>query len=391
MRVFPGGKEAVFFGTAKGEGTEGSPHLYLMNIDTGSTRRLAPQLTIVKTAQLFPLVVTPDGQSVLIDLPSGNLHQIVSIPRTGTRPLRTLLTLTAAPWSLDTAPDGSLYVDQVDRPMDILKIPRSGGTPEVQASLEFYSQQLAPPVEFPDQRFALPALISGRPRLLLGKPGGSFVPLLETNEETAPPFERVGNDQVALMIGNPPAQALALASVKEGRILQRFAATQGKEIDALAASPDGTSLYYVSSGSVWTIPSQGGDPHKLCAGDSVAVDPNGRDLIVSLNEQEHVRLERVPLSGGPAQPIQVKGDLPVSPVPLGPDALNRDGKLLVSVAPRDSWFFSLGILSLATGTVTRVPLNYSGDIMTPGWASDGSVLATANPMRSHIWRFRPTH
>ncbi len=391
LRVFPDGKEAVFFGTAKGKGSDDSPHLYLLDINAGRARRLAPELPIVQSSQLFPLAVTPDGQSVLIDLPSGNLHRIVAIPRSGTGSIRTLITLTSAPWALDAAPDGSLYVDQVNRPLEILRFPKSGGTPEVLASLEFYSQEFAPPVEFPDGRFVLPTLISGRPRLLLGKPGGSFVPLLETNEDTAPPVARVGNDEVALMIGSPPARALAIASVKEGRILQRFAATEGKVIDALAVSPDGKSLYYVSSGSVWSIPSQGGSSRKLCAGDSMAVDPDGRDLIVSLNEREHVRLERAPLAGGPTQSIQFKGDLPVSPIPLGPHALNKDGKLLVSVAPSDSWFFGLAVLDLTTGAVARVPLNYPGDIMTPSWTSDGRILASADPMSSHIWRFRPTH
>jgi predicted Ser/Thr protein kinase len=388
LRVFPDGKEMVFFGTAKGKGADDSPHLYRQDIDTGRAERLAPELPIVQLAQLFPLAVTPDGQSVLIDLPSGNLHRIVAIPRSGRGSIRTLITLTSAPWALDAAPDGALYVDQVDRPLDVLRLPRSGGTPEVLASLESYSQEFAPPVEFSDGRIVLPTLISGRPRLLVGKPGGSFVPLLETNEDTAPPMVQVGDDEAALMVGSSPQRSLAIVSVKEGRILRRFDVTVGKQITGLAASPDGKDLYYLSSGSVWSVPSQGGSPHMICAGDGAAVNPDGRDLIVSLNEQQHVRLERVPLTGGPTQPIQVRGDLPVSPMLLGPDALNKDGKLLVSVAPRDSWFFGLAILDPTTGAVTRVPLNYTGDIMVAGWGSDGRILAIANPMRSHIWRFR---
>jgi eukaryotic-like serine/threonine-protein kinase len=391
FRVFPDGKDAVFFGTAGMKATKSSPHLYILDIATGSVRQLAPELPIIQSSQLFPLAVTQDGQSVLIDLPSGNLHQIVAIPRSGSGSTRTLITLTSMPWSLDVAPDGSLYIDQVDRPLEILRCSTSGGTPEVLASVATYTQLDAAPVEFPDGRFLLPTLVSGRPRLLLGKPGGSFVPLLETNEETAPPMAQLGNDKVALMVGSPPARALAIASVKEGRIIQRIEATEGKQIDDVASPPDGKTLYYVSSGTVWSVPSQGGSPSKICAGDGVAVDPNGRYLIVNLNEQEHVRLERVPFGGSPAQIIQVRSDLPISPIALGSNAINKDGRLLVSVAPSDSWFFRLAILDLTTGKLTRVPLNYLGDIMTPGWASDGSILASAYPMRAHIWRFRPTH
>ena len=393
LRIFPGGKEAVFFGTNKGKDSENSPHLYVLDIATGTARRLAPELQIVQSSQLFPLAVTPDGQSVLIDLPSGDLHRIVAIPRSGKGPVRTLLTLTSVPWTIDVAADGSLYIDQTDRPLQILKVRRGGVTPEVLASLEFYTYtySLSAPVDLPDGRFLLPSIVSGRSRLVLVKPGGSPVPLLETNEETASPMTRVGNDEVAFMAGSSPAKSLAIASPKNGRILHRFKATEGKDVGAVAASPDGKILYYASSGKIWAVPSQGGNPREICSGDGVAVDPNGHDLIVDLIGQGRVRLERIPLAGGPAQPIQLKSDLPLSPTALGSRAINRKGELLVSVAPKDSWFFGLAMVELSTGKITRIPLNYSGDTFYPAWASDGSILVTAETMNAHIWRFRPTH
>ena len=392
IRVLPDGKGAVFFGTAKGK-PQNSPHLYLLDIATGKTRRLAPDLPITQSAQLFPLAVAPGGRSVLIDLPSGNLHRIVEIPISGQNSFRTLLTLTSAPWALDVAPDGNLYVDQVSRPLEVLRFPASGGTPVVLANVESYLLANGPvaPVEFSDGKFLLPTFLSGRPRLLLGKPGGNFVSLLQTAEESAPPIARVGNDEVALMAGSGPAQALAVASVRNGDILHRFKATEGMQIAAVAASPDGQEIYYVAAGNVWVVPSQGGTPRQICAGDGVAVAPDGRSLVVNLNEEEHVRLERVLLPDGILQPIHVKSDFAVSPVPLGPNAINKEGKLLVNIAPSDSWFWGLGVLYLATGKLTRLPLNYSGDIFCAAWASDGSILATADPLGAHIWRFRPEH
>ena len=133
----------------------------------------------------------------------------------------------------------------------------------------------------------------------------------------------------------------------------------------------------------------GGSSKKLCAGDGVAVDPNGKDLIVNLIEQQVVRLERVPISGGSPQDIQVKTDAPITPVPIGPDSINRAGKMLIGVVPTDSWFFRLGILDLSTGDVKRIPLNYEGDIMMSAWASDGNIESSAMPIRAHIWRFKP--
>jgi eukaryotic-like serine/threonine-protein kinase len=81
IRVFPDGKEAVFFGMT--EGADASPHLYALDIASGKARRLAAQLPIRQTSEGFPLAPTPDNRSVLIDLPSGNLHQVVAVPRSG--------------------------------------------------------------------------------------------------------------------------------------------------------------------------------------------------------------------------------------------------------------------------------------------------------------------
>ncbi|HEV2245213.1 MAG TPA: protein kinase, partial [Terriglobia bacterium] len=388
LRVFPDGREALFVARAKGD-SGNTRHLYLLHIASGRTERLPTELSGSPTSLTYPLAVTPDGQSILIDLPSGNLHRIVAIPRSGKGPARTLLTLSSMPMGLDAAPDGSLYVDRVDRPLEILKLPPSGGIPKVLASIDSYTGDAYwGPVEFPDGRLLLPTIISGRRSLLVSESGGNAVPLLATNEGTAYPT-RIGEDEVALIAGSPPA--LAIASVKQGRIIQRFTATEGQKIDEVAASPDGKSIYYVSSGSIWSIPSQGGSPRRICAGDGVVADPNGRELIVKLNEQERVLLERVPLSGSPAQPIQVRSNLLLAPYQLSPGALNNDGKLLLTVAPKDSWFFGLAILDLATGKLAPVPLNYTFDVAHAGWASDGSILATGSPIRAHIWRFRPVH
>ena len=184
-------------------------------------------------------------------------------------------------------------------------------------------------------------------------------------------------------------QSMAIASVKEGRILGQMPATKGKKIDSLAASPDGATLYYVSSGTIWSVPSQGGTPRKICEGDGVAVDPGGNFLIVNLFEADRVRLERVPLSGGSPQPIQVNGDIAISPIPLGMNALDKGGRPLANRALQDSWFFGVGILNLSTGTLTQIPLRYTGDILVPEWTADGKILGAGYPFGSHVWRLKP--
>jgi hypothetical protein len=79
----------------------------------------------------------------------------------------------------------------------------------------------------------------------------------------------------------------------------------------------------------------------------------------------------------------------IDPLALGANALRRDGKLLIGVAPGDSWFFNPAVLDVASGKLTRVPLNFAGDALMFGWTNDGRILASGELMHSHIWRFRP--
>jgi hypothetical protein len=155
------------------------------------------------------------------------------------------------------------------------------------------------------------------------------------------------------------------------------------------ASPDEKTLYYATEGSIWAIPAADGAPRKISAGDGVAVDPNGKDLIVNLVEKAGVYLVRIQLSSDTAQDIQVQSDIGIDPLPLGGRSLRTDGKLLVGVTPRDSWFFRAAVLDEPSGKLTRIPLDFTGDILLSGWTNDGRILAFGEPMRAHIWRFRP--
>jgi serine/threonine protein kinase len=387
IRVFPDGKEAVFYGMTVG--TDASPHLYALEIATGKARRLAAQLPIRQTSEGFPLAPTPDNRSVLIDLPSGNLHQIVAIPRSGSGPVPVLMTLTTPPWLMDAGPDGSIYLDQVGRPIQALRFTVSGGIPEVLATTEARALDLSAPVEFTDGRFLIPAFISGRSQLLIGKMGGNFYPLVDTVEETRLPAALLPDNQVAFIAGTGSDQTIGIASAGEGRIIRRLNESKGVPVTSLAASPDGKTLYYTADGTLWAIPANGATPRKVSAGDGVAVDPNGKGLIVNLVENTGVHLVRIPLAGGQEQAIQVQGDISMDPLPLGGNSFRKDGKLLVGVTPTDSWFFSPAVLDVASGKLTRIPLNFTGDTLMLGWSGDGRVLALGELMRAHIWRFRP--
>jgi hypothetical protein len=319
---------------------------------------------------------------------AGDLHRIVVVPRDGKGAIRTLMTLTKPPWYMDTAKDGTLYLDQVDRPHEILRFPVSGGQPEVLGSSDTYvpAGQYMEPVETPDGRFLLDTEFSGRGRLLVGKPSADFIPLLDTSEETSSPAASLGNNEVALVMGSDAM--IVIASATEGRLVRKLKGTLGRHITALAASPDAKTLYFGADGFIWEIPAMDGSPQKIAPGDNVTVDPNGRELILTESQGSNPVLVKVPAAGGKPEELHLERGRWIAPVPTGARALTRDGKMLVSVSPADSWFYRVGVLDVATGRFTPVKVTYTGDTLSGNWTADGRVISVGLPLKSHVWRFR---
>jgi len=326
---------------------------------------------------------------VLVDLKAEDLNRIISIPRNGTGPVRTLLTLTLPPFFMDVDSGGNLYLDQGDRPIEILRFSASGGTPEVLAGSENPSRGGFSTVQLPVGRVVVGSMVAGRSRLLVASPGGEATPFILTKEETSLPACRVGQNEIAFLLGSADRQVVALASLSDGRIVGRLSGIPVGDVRDLAASPDGKTLYYVASRTVWAVSTTGSQPRRIAPGDSVAADPNGKDLIVQLDEEQGIRLVRVAVSGGREQPIPFLGNLRLTPNALDPNAITKDGRVVLSVASPDLWFYGAGILDPRSGKVDRIPLNFTGDIMDPGWQDNGLVLSSGWPLKVTLWRFRP--
>jgi hypothetical protein len=96
----------------------------------------------------------------------------------------------------------------------------------------------------------------------------------------------------------------------------------------------------------------------------------------------------VPLAGGAERPIPFHGPLRLAPAPLSPGAVGPDGRIAVTVAPADSWYWSAGLLDPVTGAVERIPVAFEGDVRFPTFARDGSLRAVGVGTRSALWRFR---
>jgi eukaryotic-like serine/threonine-protein kinase len=393
VRAFHDGKDAVFFGTTgEQDKADNSLHLYILNLESGKSSRLAPQvsLNIPVNLPVFPLGIASDDRSVLVGQMAGDVHQIISIPRNGTGPVRTLLTLTLPSLYIDVAKNGDLYLNQLERPYEVLRFSASGGAPESLAGSENSDINAHAPFQLTDGRVMIGSIIAGRRKLLAAASGGELVPLIQTKEDVAFPACTVGKDEVAFLLGSPGHAAVALASVADGQIIRRFSEIPAGEVTSFAASPDGKTLYYAASGAVWAIPTSGGQPRSMAAGDSAAPDPNGKDLIVRVRNRDAIRLMRVPVSGGTGVPLPISSALRLPSVNLSPDAVGKDGRILVTVTSPDSWFYGVGVLDPRAGKIERIPLNFAGDVFAPGWLPDGRIIAAGLPTNVTMWRFHPT-
>ena len=145
----------------------------------------------------------------------------------------------------------------------------------------------------------------------------------------------------------------------------------------LAGSPDGTTIFYVDSGTVWSVPAGDGEPRKIRGGNGVAVDPRGRDLWITLNEPAGARLIRMPISGGSEQVVPLPSDLRLAlHDPQWPRDRSRRPHCCEGGAD-DSWFWPAGIFDPATGRVERIPGGDQADMTSPGWANDGRLVTMA--------------
>jgi hypothetical protein len=183
---------------------------------------------------------------------------------------------------------------------------------------------------------------------------------------------------------------VVIASTTEGRVVSWLQGTKGRHITALAASPDSRTIYFGADGYIWSIPAEDGSPRKVAAGENVSVDPNGRDLVITQSVTSTPILTRASINGGGTEEIHLETGQRMAPVPNGARAINRQGQMLITMSPSDSWFFRLGVLDLRTRQITPIKVTYTGDTLSGNWAPDGRVTSVGLPLKSHMWRFLPT-
>jgi hypothetical protein len=385
--AFPDGRDIVFYGKSADQAFTGTPYgLYILNLDNNVVRPIGPAFKANITSSGIGglgLTVNPIDRSVLVEIPNEDLHQLISIPFDSKRANRILLTLTESMAGIAMAADGSLFLSQASRPTVIMRSKESDASV---SPLAIVPKGSPTALELPDRGILTTAVFKGRTRLTVVKPDAELVPFVETEDETHEPISFAGPNQVAFLLGLTPNESIGIASIKEGRLLKRLKVQSNDGIKSLAASPDGSTLFYSSEGIIWSISTTGGNPTKLGSGDFVSYDPFRKDLVVYLTEASGMRMERMALTGGVTEPIAKQKDADVTNL-VGPEAIRNDGKIVLPFSVRQSWFLGAGVFDPRTGVLQKVPLRYDADLFSLSWNSKNEIVAAGSLMRSTIWRF----
>jgi hypothetical protein len=386
FRVTPRGDRLAFLGKPLDEPSAAN-HLYVMDLSSEKLTQLAPNASFASGyGAFFALAVSTDGRSALVDMPSNDTHRIVSVPLDG-GPLHPLLTLTERVAFLDAGSDGSIYLDQVSRPVEFLRMSPDGRTRQRIGAMNVNHPDGQVALPLPDGRVVINARTAERDHLLLLAAGREPVSFVDTQEETAAPLAVVGETQVAFLIGPKGGRTIALASVTDRRIFRRLESSKGPPIDSMAVSPDGKAIFFARSGSIWSIPIEDGAPRKVRNGDSVTIDAHKQELIVRVTDKDGTRLVRQPIGGGEEHPIRLAAGVRLAPIFAQSNAVNADGRMLLQLASSD-WFWPGGLLDLDTGRAQMIPIGYDADV-AGGWTQDGALVLNAITLHSTLWRFLP--
>jgi tRNA A-37 threonylcarbamoyl transferase component Bud32 len=376
--VFPGGKEVVFMGVTGPFSSRDT--LLALDLATRKTRVLS---ATVGRDGYTALAATPDGHAVLVVETAKDEFRVVSVPRDGSDRRTVLLSTTAVPLSMAVGPDGSIFLDQHTRPAELIRyVPETGRL-----------QRTPVPQMFVVGAFPLP---DGRVLALQRSGGGSSIAafaedrsptaFIATRGSSYFPVASLGRDRIIMRVSDSSATSLVAAYNANGQIAARL---PGFNYQAFAGSPDGTTVFFADSGAIWSMPIGGGPRRRLAEGGSVAPDPNGRYVVTQVIGDDGVHLLHVPLDGTAPHEIPVRGDLPIAPLGLAPNAVAPDGRILVEVVSRASWFWPAAILDPKTGRLAIVPPGQAYDVTSAGWDAQGRVMTVVLGLDASLWRFRP--
>jgi serine/threonine protein kinase len=384
VAVFPDGRDVVYLGAPDSAPNE-APRWYAINLETLHSKLLNSQ--VVPGA--FSVGVSPDNQSALIINAVGDEWGIAAVPRSGEGAPRALISFPRPHnvWGIDAARDGSVYFDYMVRQSSVLQFDTAGKA--VSETVVTIDGGMLP---LDGGSFLVDRMIGGRRHLKVFRADVGERNLLESSEESSSPTARIGADSVAFLLGPQDARRIAIATLRDGRIVKRFP-FDAASVESIAATPDGSRLYYCDHGQVWWIGTKGEEakPVLVTEGDSIAIDPAGKNLYVNRTQKGQRELARTPLTGGQGEVLAIPPEYTISDDVLSPAAVNAQGRILFEVDSADSWFEHVAMIDTSRKTFAVIPIGFSGDVWLPGWESGGRIAAVGARLDSTLWHYKPSH
>ena len=384
VAVFPDGRDVVYLGAPDSTPNE-APRWYAINLETLRSKPLNSQ--VVPGA--FSVGVSPDNQSALIINAVGDEWGIAAVPRSGEGEPRALISFPRPHniWGIDAARDGSVYFDYMVRQSSVLQFDTSGRA--VSETVVAIDGAMLP---LDGGSFLVDRMVAGRRHLKVFRADLGERNLLESSEESSSPAAKIGADSVAFLLGSHDARRIAIATLRDGRIVKRLP-FDAASVESIAATPDGSRLYYCDHGQVWWIGTRNEEakPVLVTEGDSIAIDPAGKYLYINRRQKGQRELARMPLTGGQTEVLAIPAEYTISDDPLSPTAVNAQGRILFEVDSADSWFEHVAMIDTSQKTFGVSPIVFSGDVWLPGWESDGRIAAVGARLDSTLWHYKPSH
>ncbi len=216
VQAFPDGREVLYLGSPEAE-PNSLPHWSAIDLETLRSR----PMNIHNAPRGFAVAVSPDNRSALFVKAEEDQWSIAAVPRSGTDSPRTLISFPRPynVWGLDAARDGSVYFDYMIRQTAVIEFD-AAGKPVAESVAPIDAGLLIP---LQDDSYLCDYSKSRKRQLRVIRAGtGSGNLLLESSDESTGPAAKVGADAVAFLLGPEGSRHIAIATLREGRIVRRF-------------------------------------------------------------------------------------------------------------------------------------------------------------------------
>lgn len=219
VELFSSRTEAVFWGRTTND-LAGPMGLWRIDLKSGLTKPFLTNIVETLVPRLpIPFAGTADGRRFLFTQRVGSLWRISTIDLARPGKPAPLLSLMDRPTALEIDGAGSLYLDQAERPNEILRRRPDGAVERFLLPSADQSRMILP---LPNNRFLVPTSKNGIGRLMLVEPGKELSRFSESKLDSGAPFARLGRDQIVFTVRDGSRYELAVASL-DGRAIKRVA------------------------------------------------------------------------------------------------------------------------------------------------------------------------